>query len=292
MMMKYYRIKDWETLYENNRTKAMKHMQWVPVPVKHDGYGYCMLVSELGASGLGAWLAILQTAAKAHPRGTLLRDSRTPHTATSISIVSRIDKESIQKVLDLCIMAEVGWIDLVDDGNGELQVVENQHPPILPAGFEQKTAGIAHPPAGIAHDPALNRIEGKGIEGMEGNAKGNPVAAKPLDESFLQFWKAYPKKRGRGAAEAAWKKAKGKPPVQEIIAALTAQAQSWDWRKDGGQFVPNPATWINQRRWEDEAGPTRAPEAKTGAGLAVGQVWRQEYRPGEKTLAEQFDEQN
>jgi len=115
----------------------------------------------------------------------------------------------------------------------------------------------------------------------------NEVAAKPLDDGFLQFWKAYPKKRGRGAAESAWKKAKGKPATEEIIEAVTAQAQSWDWRKDGGQFVPNPATWINQRRWEDEAGPTSAPAIKRDNGLAVGQIHHGTYEPGQ-SLGDNF----
>jgi len=54
METRLYRIVDWENLYENNRTRNMKNMLWVPVPVKHDGYGYCQLVQELGAAGLGA----------------------------------------------------------------------------------------------------------------------------------------------------------------------------------------------------------------------------------------------
>ncbi len=24
------------------------------------------------------------------------------------------------------------------------------------------------------------------------------------------------------------------------------------WQKEGGQYIPNPATWLNQNRWEDE----------------------------------------
>ena len=24
------------------------------------------------------------------------------------------------------------------------------------------------------------------------------------------------------------------------------------WKKDSGRFVPYPATWLNNRRWEDE----------------------------------------
>jgi len=71
-------------------------------------------------------------------------------------------------------------------------------------------------------------------------------------QSFENFWTAYPKKTGKGAAWAAWKRAKAKPPTDELVATVNEQAQSDQWTKDGGRFIPNPATWINQRRWEDE----------------------------------------
>lgn len=78
--------------------------------------------------------------------------------------------------------------------------------------------------------------------------------------SFDVFWSAYPKKVGKGAAEKAWGKAKINGHVPDLMAALEAQKLSDQWRKDGGQYIPNPATWINQRRWEDGE-PSRQPSA-------------------------------
>lgn len=77
---------------------------------------------------------------------------------------------------------------------------------------------------------------------------------KPLTplQGFDEFWLAYPKKVGKGAAEKAW--AKYSPPVAEVLVAVAAQSKSDQWRKDSGQFIPNPATWINQERWKDEQG--------------------------------------
>ena len=75
-----------------------------------------------------------------------------------------------------------------------------------------------------------------------------------VDEEFAAFWQAYPNKTGKGAAEKAWQKAKVNGHLPEILAAIGAQKASEKWRKDGGQFIPNPATWINQRRWEDQVG--------------------------------------
>ena len=68
---------------------------------------------------------------------------------------------------------------------------------------------------------------------------------------FDEFWKSYPKKVGKGAAEKAWSNAKINGHFLEVMSSLEDQKQSIQWGKDGGQFIPNPATWINQRRWED-----------------------------------------
>ena len=40
------------------------------------------------------------------------------------------------------------------------------------------------------------------------------------------------------------------------LSALENQKKSEQWTKDRGQFIPNPATWLNQQRWLDEGSPT------------------------------------
>lgn len=71
---------------------------------------------------------------------------------------------------------------------------------------------------------------------------------------FLEFYDAYPKKRGKADALKAWMspKNKCKPDLDELLKILNTHIQSNDWTKDNGQFIPNPSTWINQHRWEDE----------------------------------------
>lgn len=72
---------------------------------------------------------------------------------------------------------------------------------------------------------------------------------------FDIFWKAYPKKKSKGAAEKWWKKNKpSKELLIKIIASIGKLKQTNDWRKDGGQFIPHPATWLNAKGWEDETG--------------------------------------
>lgn len=70
---------------------------------------------------------------------------------------------------------------------------------------------------------------------------------------FAEFWKSYPRKIGKGAAESSWMKIKpDKSLAAEIITAVEDQKESDQWTRDNGQYIPHPATWLNQKRWEDE----------------------------------------
>jgi hypothetical protein len=69
---------------------------------------------------------------------------------------------------------------------------------------------------------------------------------------FDEFWACYPKKVGKEAAKKSFAKVKSKVPLRTLLNALETQKASEQWRKNGGQFIPNPTTWLNQGRWEDE----------------------------------------
>lgn len=77
--------------------------------------------------------------------------------------------------------------------------------------------------------------------------------AGPDDPLFDRFWLAYPKKRSKGDALKAWKKLRpNEHLVTTMLAAIERAKTSEQWRKNGGQFIPYPATWLNARGWEDE----------------------------------------
>ncbi|MED5492695.1 MAG: phage replication protein [Pseudomonadota bacterium] len=76
------------------------------------------------------------------------------------------------------------------------------------------------------------------------------------DELFAKFYRLYPNKKGKANALKAWKKLKLTDDlINQIFDGLGRYCVSADWLKDGGQFVPHPATWLNGRRWEDEVQP-------------------------------------
>lgn len=92
---------------------------------------------------------------------------------------------------------------------------------------------------------------------------GCPPTAKRSEEkrsiyaqSFAQFWQAYPKKKSKGQAERAWSKLRPDAPlIAAILRAIETARSSLAWRRDAGQYIPYPATWLNARGWEDEMTP-------------------------------------
>jgi len=74
-----------------------------------------------------------------------------------------------------------------------------------------------------------------------------------MEERFNEFWAAYPKKVGKKAAFKSWKRENPDANLHSKIMKKVAVAkETWQWQEEGGRFIPNPATWLNQGRWDDE----------------------------------------
>ncbi len=72
------------------------------------------------------------------------------------------------------------------------------------------------------------------------------------DPLFERFYAAYPRKVSRGDAEKAFRRLKADEALlQQMLDALAWQVPHFGWGK-GNSFTPYPASWINDRRWEDE----------------------------------------
>jgi hypothetical protein len=138
--MNCIQIVDWGKHYENNRTRELRKVSWVPVPNKMDGDGYTTLLSHPdGAAHFGAWCALLQVASRCNlgsiphddagkyrdsakydsspfpfGRGILIRDNGEAHDAQSLERITRIPssvwKEALPRLLS------IGWIKECDLG--------------------------------------------------------------------------------------------------------------------------------------------------------------------------------
>jgi hypothetical protein len=95
-------------------------------------------------------------------------------------------------------------------------------------------------------------------------------------EGFLEFWEAYPKKKAKGGAEKAWKNHKLGKLFDPIMAGLKRAITSKDWKQDSGKWIPHPATWLNDKGWEDGVSETPRPK----------EVWVAVETPDYPTLEE------
>ena len=69
--------------------------------------------------------------------------------------------------------------------------------------------------------------------------------------TFAVFYGLYPRKMARKDAEKAWKKLT--PDQQlECIEAMPNYLKYWKIKETAKDFIPYPATFLNQERWTDE----------------------------------------
>jgi hypothetical protein len=139
-------------------------------------------------------------------------------------------------------LLERNLIVLYGDGNAYVpSFLDHQH--INP---RESASRLPDPfDASATRQPRVSDAQG----GRERKGKNNDAS---LTHSFEAFWTAYPKKKNRGQAEAAFKKVNPDSDLlQTILNAVEGAARGADWIKNDGQFIPYPATWLNAKGWLD-----------------------------------------
>lgn len=112
--------------------------------------------------------------------------------------------------------------------------------------------------------PHDNRNPRRGEERRREDKRPSSAGADGASIDFENFWQAFPRKVGKGAALKLWKRLGPSQELQaRIIAAVGSQRQSDQWRREDGRFIPHPATWLNQGRWDDEVSADLAARSVT-----------------------------
>lgn len=241
-----YRIRDWYTLYENNRSRELKHLEWVLVPNRMDTDGYTEFVDHPNAAAhLGCWIAILQIASRREVRGSLPQcDAGLSHALARISrLPAGLFNEVIPRLL------KIKWIEQLGE--------------------------IPHDDAIIPHVSAeKSRLKGREGKGTEGNGM-ELIPPLPLAGSAAlklefetNFWTVVWLRVGRGDAEKAYmKQRKAGYLSEQICGAAEKQGplliQAAQLRGSG---VLHPATWLNGKRFLDEDASKDLPTNGNGHG--------------------------
>lgn len=106
------------------------------------------------------------------------------------------------------------------------------------------------------------------------------------EEAFERFWNAFPRRQGKGAARKAFlgQCAKGVDP-ERIVTATVGYAQRCLLLSKEAQFIPHPATWLNQDRFDDD--PEQAPAVRSKSddafkqNMSVVEYYRQQEERGQ-----------
>ncbi len=176
------------------------------------------------------------------------------------------DNVKVDKLLDQ--LAEKRFIIRYQvDGERYIQVVnftKHQNPHIkesaseIPAPDKHSASTVQEPDKhGSSPADSLLLIPDSGFPLTDSHIPspaGSGCAPKMTKEAmFKLFWEAYPKKKSKGQAEKAWNKLKPDELLLKLILSKLQEARSSpEWTRDGGQYIPYPATWLNAKGWEDE----------------------------------------
>lgn len=134
-----------------------------------------------------------------------------------------------------------------EDGTFGWKTIVSETPSLLDPGSDEPVLDYPAPvERGSTNDSGtMTKTEGE----VEAYASPSPRSA--VDSEFDAFWANYPKKVGKGAARTAYARALRKTGANVILSALSDYVASREGKDK--QYTLNPATWLNQEHWEDEA---------------------------------------
>lgn len=279
-------IKNWNEHYENFKSRSIDKLGWVPIPNDISGVKICRIMTEPdGLAAFGLFILLVEIASRsAKPREGWLtdngREDGNPMTIDELSFMLRRDASELSKLIQVLTNQRIGWV--VDHSGIPQGYCEDTTR--IPQGYHRDTGvSLEYPDKGIEENRKKESTYLVQIEsGSEGALTACAVESEdssifpdeskqpsPQEKAFEEFWKAYPRKEGKGAARKSFlkiKKASSLLPC--MIESIGKSQKSEQWRKNNGQFIPLPATWLNQCRWEDEGTKVENPifEKQTNYG--------------------------
>lgn len=196
----------------------------------------------------GAWIRICCKLWWAKPKGKFTR------TISQWARILRTSEEDANRIITYIETEQIG--DVKRNGNGNVTLMSRrmvrdekvrEQTKLRVQRYREKTPCNGD----VTHD--VTQLKHRSSSSSSNNTPIVPKKGDAYDELFEVFWKNYPKKIGKGGAYRAWKKINSpKEALEKMKTVLPQQKVSEQWTKENGQYIPNPQTYLNQRRWEDE----------------------------------------
>lgn len=222
-MADLYAISNWDDIFENNRSREIKDLNWVAIPNRHDGSKFAELMSHKnGPQHFAAWILIVQVASRVRDsRGILRRGDGSPHTPLSLSFVTRCPESVFSEAIP--ILFSLGWLKI--------------------EGKEQ----TPHLGAGLPHLGAAggNRTE---QDRTEQNRK------EEYARKFEIFWETYPARRGKKVGKKTAFYHFQKIPLESIDRVI-ANAKNYGV---GNELPKDPERFLKNDFWMDWDEPQSA----------------------------------
>lgn len=211
-------------------------------------------------------------------------DGRCWPSIAAIARKTRLSRSQAQRVVHRLI--ETGAVSVTGNTTGGAPGATRQYRINLSA----LTASVATPSTGrtdatgsVHATGRTHALEGSHPCGETGSTHATQTVSEPSKnrqrvrdvslDSFPTFWNQYPRKEAKASALRAWTKIKPEgQTLADLMASLERQKATDQWRAEGGKFIPHPATWLNQRRWEDEGTTLQAPGHSSLPDFAAGAI--------------------
>lgn len=211
------------------------------------------LESKFGNDGYAFWFKLLEILGS---QSELYYDCRNPANWLFLTAKTRVSEVIATEILDT--LSQVDAID-ADLWCQKVIWVQKFSERLLDVFHKRGAETPVKPSFCTGNPPKMAQSVTESTQSKVKESKVNnttPISPKG-DGRFEKFWKAYPKKVGKVVAEKSFTKYKpDETLLSSMLKAIEIQKRSDQWKKENGQFIPNPATWLNQKRWEDETPPS------------------------------------
>jgi len=213
------KIRDWDSNFEQDRSRTYRSIKWVPVPNKQ-GAGYRKIMKhKKGLEIYACWIALVLQGSLCTPRGDLSK-----YSIEDLSLLTLIPEEILLQAIDF-LSYPLDWVEKIPTNSDRLPTnLDN-------SVYQSPVVGSV-----LSNSVLCSSIQDKGCG--------------EKDSEIEQIYQAYPKHVGKGQAFRAIKAALKKIHSSSLLDAVNRYSVSVAGKDP--QFIPHPSTWFNGERWLDE----------------------------------------
>jgi hypothetical protein len=226
-------IRNWDEVFEKFNTRdRLRSLDWVSFPTAQDGHAFSVLSRTTdGVFIFGVFVLLVQMSGRLyrHRRGEVA-DELGPMTAERFSDRFGLPIDDVKRAFTTLSSKNIRLIATADDAKDSMYEAQNSD------AHRMRTEC----------DSDAKREKQREAKNKEEQQPG-----------FARFWLAWPKsprKVNRKGCFRIWVRENLEPLADAIIADVNRQRMSTQWFKNNGEFIPLPATYLNQSRWEADSG--------------------------------------